>query len=120
MTTHYDINGRPFVDYYSISFDSIWENICDGDSSVNGVKIDVDGMEIQTMRGMSTMLREFQPKLVVEIHNGVSRDDFLKLITDIGYSDVGTSIDRTIEVRDSNYLDNTSYVFTPNKPSQEN
>ena len=69
---------------------------------------------------MSAILREFQPKLVVEIHNKVSRDEFLKLITDIGYSDIGTSIEGAIEISDSIYLDNTSYVFTPNKPSQEN
>ena len=120
MTTHENVEGKPLDNFYSISLDSIWENISDGDSGVHGVKIDVDGMEIQAIRGMSSILKEFQPKLVVEIHHGVSRNDLLNLIKNLGYSEIGTTLDGPTKVRDANYLDNTSYAFTPKNHTQEN
>ena len=64
----------------------------EGIDRVNLIKIDVDGQELQVLRGALRVLKEFQPLLVIEIspyvqaeHNN-SFSTFVWLLRDAGYS----------------------------------
>jgi len=92
--------------------DSIWSKLCDGKPGVDGVKIDVQGMEIETLKGMVGVLRDFRPRLVVELHAGVDRRKLLDLIQSLGYRRMGEPIDGEAEVAVPRYLDDRSYAFS--------
>jgi FkbM family methyltransferase len=91
--------------------DWLWPQICGGQENIQGVKIDVQGMEIEVLKGMSELLRKFGPKLVVEMHKGVDRAELLHLVASLGYSLPGTPIEPTSGEVDSLYLDDRSYAF---------
>jgi FkbM family methyltransferase len=92
-------------------FDWLWPQICGGQEDVHGVKIDVQGMEIEVLEGMSGMLKKFGPKLVVEMHKGVHRGELLNLVASLGYSLPATPIEPTRGEVDPLYLDDRSYAF---------
>ena len=52
---------------------------------VQFIKIDVQGMEIEVLEGMAAMVKRYRPKLLVELHAGVSRPQFLDVINSLGY-----------------------------------
>ena len=65
---------------------------CEGIDRVNLIKMDVDGQELQVLRGGLRILKEFQPLLVMEIspyvhaeHNN-SFSTFVSLLREAGYS----------------------------------
>ena len=58
----------------AVGLDAIWEGISAGNSVVHGIKIDVQGMELDALRGMRRLLAACRPKIVLEIHRDVSRD----------------------------------------------
>jgi FkbM family methyltransferase len=95
--------------------DWLWPRIAGGSSDemkIDGVKIDVQGMELEVLRGMTELLRTHTPRLCVEVHPGVDRNKLLDLLEFCGYSRHGTPVsngsDREPEPL---YLDNTSYAF---------
>jgi FkbM family methyltransferase len=90
--------------------DWLWNRISGEYRRVDGVKLDVQGMEIEALSGMSSLLREWAPKLVVEIHAGVDRTRLLDVIEQNGYSRAGVGIDRVVETS-VGYLDDHSYYF---------
>jgi len=92
--------------------DWLWQRICDGNACVHGVKIDVQGMEIEVLRGMTEILKRQRPKLVVEIHSGVDRADLLALIESVGYSRVAMPVEPTQGEAEAKYIDDRSYAFT--------
>ncbi len=96
-----------------VGLDSLWRGICDDQPRVDGVKIDVQGMELQAMRGMAAILREFTPKLVVELHHGVDRVEFLDCLVSLGYSRLGSPIEPASSEADPAYLNDRSYYFKP-------
>ena len=57
--------GEPF---FVANFDWLWPRISQSGSGgahrIDGVKIDVQGMEIEALRGMSVTLQRYRPKLV--------------------------------------------------------
>ena len=53
-----------------VSFDTAWNFLCEGDPVVHGVKIDVQGMELEAIEGMRHMLSRYKPKVIVEFHAG--------------------------------------------------
>ena len=69
----------------AVGLDAIWDGIADGDPVVHGIKIDVQGMELDALRGMARLLSRHRPKIVLEIHRDVSRDDVLALLESCGY-----------------------------------
>jgi FkbM family methyltransferase len=66
-------------------FDWLWGRICGGQERIDGITIDVQGMEIEVLQGRAETLRQQEPKLVVELHRGVDREELLGLIEAAGY-----------------------------------
>ena len=96
----------------AVGLDTIWDGIAPGDPRVHGLKIDIQGMELHALRGMERTLSEFRPKLVLEIHPGVPRDEVLTLLGRCGYGTVPTPIDASLGA----FLDpqsNANFVFLP-------
>jgi FkbM family methyltransferase len=91
--------------------DWLWPHVCGERREIEGVKIDVQGMEIEVLRGMPALLNEYKPKLVVEIHHGVSRERLLDLVEGLGYNPRGTPIDPRDEEIEPRYIDGRSYAF---------
>jgi FkbM family methyltransferase len=93
--------------------DWLWSRLTDGGRRIHGVKIDVQGMELGTLRGMQGLLREHRPKLVVELHRGVDRTAVLELLESLGYGKRGTAVEPEIGEVEPRYLDDRSYYFRP-------
>lgn len=92
------------------SFDHIWPSLSSPREPVHGVKIDVQGMEIEVLRGMRQMLLRDHPKLVVEFHTGVDRKVALDLLASVGYDTRPNAVEggSSGEISDDN-----SYAFEP-------
>jgi FkbM family methyltransferase len=93
------------------SFDHLWESLSAGNSCVNGVKIDVQGMEYDVLAGMKDTLRRCHPKLVIEFHPGVDRSGILQFLTQCGYCSKPQAVEPGSE--DNPIEDNKSYAFFP-------
>lgn len=91
--------------------DWLWPAVCGARGDLHGVKIDVQGMELATLRGMSSILRVHRPKLVVELHRGVERGALLELLRSSGYEGRGTPVEPVSGEREPEYLDDRSYAF---------
>lgn len=92
--------------------DWLWPTISASDQSVHGIKIDVQGMEIDVLEGMTDLLARYRPKLLVELHTGVSRARFLEVIESCGYSPRATPLEPLPGETDPVYADRT-YIFQP-------
>jgi FkbM family methyltransferase len=90
------------------SFDTVWSLLCEQDPTVHGVKIDVQGMELEVIEGMRQTLRAWHPKLIVEFHAGVDRGSVLEALASCGYG-AGAPIDA--DGSRGEYLDDRSYAF---------
>ena len=97
----------------TVAFDDVWRDISRGDRRIHGVKIDVQGMEIDVLTGMHDALRSSRPVLVVEIHHGVDRTVLLQLLADLGYGRRPDASEVPDEDHGSSYLDDRSYCFVP-------
>jgi len=99
---------------FGMALDSLWPSLCAGRPNIDGVKIDVQGMELSVIHGMKSLLRRWNPRLVVELHRGVDRAEFLQLLRECGYSEKSSAID---EASCGDELkDDTSYSFQPMRP----
>lgn len=96
-----------------VRFDWVWPLLHREDPAIHGVKIDVQGMELDVLRGMQNALRGWRPRLVVELHAGVDRRQLLSLLRDVGYSDAAVAIDPVRNERTPQLLDDRSYAFSP-------
>jgi FkbM family methyltransferase len=94
--------------------DWLWPKISGSDSRIHGVKIDVQGMELQVLEGMVALAGSYRPRLLIEIHRGVSRPRLLDLITSMGYKSQGSAIEPLPGEGDPAYADDRTYLFTPN------
>ena len=92
--------------------DSLWPSIAAGERRIDGIKVDVQGMEIETVEGMSTLLREFHPRLVIEVHRGVDRGRLLDWLESLGYARVALPIDPAPNETTPEYLDDRSYCWS--------
>jgi FkbM family methyltransferase len=93
------------------SFDHLWDTLAAGDPSVDGIKIDVQGMEHAVLAGMKSTLLRCHPKLVIEFHPGVNRGQILNFLADCGYSPLPVPIEPC--GRPGQIADNCSYAFSP-------
>jgi FkbM family methyltransferase len=92
--------------------DWLWPRIAGGNERVDGVKIDVQGMEMEVLRGMTGLLAEQTPKLIIELHHGVDRGELFALLEDCGYAHGGIPVCLAAETPESPlYRDNLSYAF---------
>jgi hypothetical protein len=58
---------------------------------VNLIKIDVDGMELEILKGAVETLEKYQPVIVIEeliMSNGLPNHDGVKFLSDLGYEAV--------------------------------
>jgi FkbM family methyltransferase len=92
------------------SFDHIWPSLSEPDERVHGVKIDVQGMEIEVLKGMRRMLLRDHPKLVVEFHRGVDRKVALDLLAGVGYDTEPYAVEGGSS---GEIADDKSYAFEP-------
>jgi len=90
--------------------DWLWPRISESNSRIDGIKIDVQGMEIEVLKGMVEVAKRYQPKLLVELHTGVSRPKLLEVISSMGYLPVGVPIEPLPGEADPVYADRT-YLF---------
>ena len=93
--------------------DWLWPTLGGVNNTIDGIKIDVQGMEIEVLQGMREVLLEHQPKLIIEIHKGVDRGKFFKQLEASGYSIVGTPIDIDLGATELEFSDDNSYIFNP-------
>ena len=97
----------------AVGLDAIWDGIADGDPVVHGIKIDVQGMELDALRGMRRLLARHRPKIVLEIHRDVPRDDVLALLESCGYLLDTEPIDDTLGAF-ADPQSNASFIFQAN------
>ncbi len=100
------------VTIFVASFDWLWPQIYGASAKIDGVNINMQGMEMDVLRGMSTWLRAWKPKLAVEIHAGIDRDALLSLLTEYGYSRNAQPIEPVDGETTAGFHDNKSYAFT--------
>jgi len=97
------------------SFDAIWKLLCGSSPKIHGVKIDVQGMELDVLEGMRGALSRHQPKVIVEFHHGVDRRSILSLLGSCGYSEEGEPIESEApggaSYSGASYSDDKSYAF---------
>jgi FkbM family methyltransferase len=91
--------------------DWLWPRISEPGLRVDGIKIDVQGMEIQALEGMTEILKRYRPKLLIEVHKGVSRPKLLDVIISIGYSPRGVAVDPLPGESEPIYADDRTYLF---------
>jgi FkbM family methyltransferase len=109
---HAPVNGLR-ESAYVVALDSIWAGLCHEDHKISGVKIDVQGWEIETIQGMLGLLKKYTPKLAIEIHAGVDRNILLDLVTEAGYDCNPTPVENMAEESVSvQLLDNRTYAFS--------
>ena len=108
-----DIPSSWFVNAGIARFDWLWPAINGGNGTIDGIKIDVQGMELETLEGMREALARWHPRLVLELHAGVSREAVLSLLRQLGYSSEAVAIEPVHGERTPQFLDNHSYAFHP-------
>lgn len=110
-STRQDFNGlkEPFL---VSRLDWLWPRISGPDARIDGIKIDVQGMEIQVLEGMTSLMKQYRPKLLVELHPGVSRPRFLEVIASFGYQTRGIPLEPVPGESEPVYADRT-YEFRP-------
>ena len=92
--------------------DWLWPFLSGSDPRVHGIKIDVQGMEIEVLEGMAAAVKQHRPKLLVELHPGVSRPKLLEVIASFGYSPRGIPLEPLPGETEPVYADRT-YIFQP-------
>lgn len=95
----------------SVRLDWLWRRICGMCQQMDGIKIDVQGMEIEALRGMAGLLDEYKPKLVVEVHRGVARGELIDLVEATGYCRQAVAIEPVEGEIEPQYIDDRSYAF---------
>ncbi len=93
--------------------DWLWKQIAGSSERMDGVKIDVQGMEVHVLGGMLETLRRWKPKLVVEVHRGVDRGELLDLIESAGYGRRAEPVEPLDGEVEPLLADDRSYAFMP-------
>jgi len=95
------------------SLDWLWPRLCGTEEELHGIKVDVQGMELEALGGMIGILSRWKPKLVVEVHVDVDRAGLLGAIESAGYVRRGEPIESVAGEIEPLYVDNHSYAFFP-------
>ena len=94
-------------------FDWLWPRVNDSDGVIHGVKIDVQGMELEALEGMRDTLLRWRPRVVAELHAGVNRERVLELLGSLGYTGNAVPVEPAPGELTPLFLDDRSYVFNP-------
>lgn len=94
------------------ALDQLWSRLARGRAGVEGIKVDVQGMELSALRGMRALLGEQRPLLAIEFHGGVDRDAVLRLLRSCGYRLPGRALAPVRGEAQPLYLDDRTYVFS--------
>jgi FkbM family methyltransferase len=116
MVVGFEASAGPSEAVMLAKLDWLWSRISGGHQQIDGVKIDVQGMELDVLSGMQRLLKTYTPKLIVELHPGVDREALLDLLEGCGYRRQGMPVD---DSTDSLYRDNLSYTFMAPAHSME-
>lgn len=100
-----------------VALDELWQTISGADVRIHGIKIDVQGMELTVLRGMLNLLQNQHPKLVIEVHDGVSRADLLVLLEQAGYTRNAVPIEPISGEAAAQFVSDKSYAFLPRTSS---
>jgi FkbM family methyltransferase len=107
-------SGHPWQEtLLVVGLDPIWSTLCGNDARIHGIKLDVQGMELAVLQGMSGLLHEYKPKLVVEVHSGVSRTELNDFVADVGYTQPAVAIEPMAGEMSPQFFDDRSYAFLP-------
>jgi FkbM family methyltransferase len=98
-----------------IAFDDLWNAL--GQRPIHGVKIDVQGMELQVIEGMLKALTLNRPKLVVEFHSGVDRNRIIEVLRTAGYLHPAVPLEPLPAESVPAYRNDRSYVFDSRAPA---
>jgi len=107
------VHGTAVDRIFAVGLDTVWPSLARGDEKVHGVKIDVQGMELEVLRGMQGILLASRPRLVLELHEGVDREAILMLLAKAGYVGTGEAVWPPMDSDPRELLDNRSYCFAP-------
>jgi FkbM family methyltransferase len=108
MANH-TFGGSNTENIWVVGFEDLWTSL--GSPPVHGVKVDVQGMELQVLQGMAPTLRNQRPKLVLEFHSGVDRERIVELLRVAGYRVPGIPVDKVAAETGATYKDDCSYAF---------
>jgi FkbM family methyltransferase len=97
--------------FVAARLDWLWPRIGGTDLRIDGIKVDVQGMEIQVLEGMTAVAKKWRPKLCVEIHKGVSRPSLLRVIASMGYKTRALPIRPLPGETEPIYADDQTYEF---------
>lgn len=92
-----------------VGFDHLWTML--GERAVHGVKIDVQGMELQVLDGMARTLSDQRPTLVLEFHAGANRERIIELLKNAGYRLPASPLEPLPAESEATYRDDRSYIF---------
>jgi FkbM family methyltransferase len=97
--------GRWLDTVYCVALDKIWHRLCGSDETISGIKMDVEGMEIEVLKGMIGILHKHRPKLVIEVHvsRGVHLASLTRVLREAGYASEGHPIEKSTEAADKSY-----------------
>ena len=104
------INAATEERIFGIALDTIWAGVAGQDSPIHGIKIDVQGLELQVLLGMRELLARWNPKVIIELHRGVDRIEILDLLASCNYS---SQFEPVGAAPPGILLDDMSYVFSP-------
>jgi FkbM family methyltransferase len=93
------------------SLDALWPSLCGDYPEIDGIKIDVQAMELEVLLGMRELLLRWAPKLIIEFHRGVDRGEVLHVLAACGYSTDGQPVDPASP--EGALADDMSYAFRP-------
>lgn len=96
---------------FIVALDTLWPELAGGDGRLDGVKLDVQGMEYEALLGMRATLASAKPRVVVEFHHGVERKPVLGLLQELGYALPALRV--ASGTPGPPYLDDESYLFSP-------
>ena len=108
------LNAKKHETILLTCLDWLWSQVCGQDRSIDGVKIDVQGMELEVIKGMGEVMKLNKPKLVIEFHKGVDRKMLLSARVNIGYTRPAVPIEPVLGENVPQLLDDKSYAFIPN------
>lgn len=97
--------------FLASNLDWLWPQISSGQAQIDGVKIDVQGAELAVLKGMSGLLSRWVPKLVIEFHSGVDRQEILAILASAGYRPAAIPLERKDGDLEATILDDKSYSF---------